>query len=82
MGGIVAQKFALRYLHLLKGLVLVDTTSHGVGPEGTDDAFLANVDKRGYRKAVQDLSDISFSSSASPALLAWREKKSFKPRNS
>ena len=75
MGGIVAQKFALRYLHLLKGLVLVDTTSHGVGPEGTDDAFLANVDKRGYRKAVQDLSDISFSSSASPALLAWAQEE-------
>jgi len=78
MGGIIAQKFALRYLHLLKGLVLVDTTSHGVGPEGTDDAFLANVNKLGFRKAVQDLSDISFSSSASPALLAWAREEVIK----
>ncbi len=66
MGGIVAQKFALKYRHLVKALVLVDTTSHGIGPDATADAFLAIADKRGLKKAVQDLSDISFSSSASP----------------
>src|ERR1700687_2574444 len=49
MGGIVAQKFALKYRHLVKALVLVDTTSHGIGPEATADAFLANADKRGFR---------------------------------
>ena len=69
MGGIVAQKFALKYRHLVKALVLVDTTSHGIGPDATADTFLANADKRGLKKVVQDLSDISFSSSASPALL-------------
>jgi pimeloyl-ACP methyl ester carboxylesterase len=75
MGGIVAQKFALKYGHLLKALVLVDTTAHGIGPDATDDAFLAVADKQGYKKAVQDLSDISFSSSASPALLEWARRE-------
>jgi len=73
MGGIVAQKFALKYPHLLKALVLVDTTSHGIGPDAT--AVLANADKRGFKKAVEDLSDISFSSSASPALLEWARRE-------
>jgi pimeloyl-ACP methyl ester carboxylesterase len=47
MGGIVAQKFALKYGHLLKALVLVDTTAHGIGPDATDDAFLGAADKQG-----------------------------------
>jgi pimeloyl-ACP methyl ester carboxylesterase len=75
MGGIVAQKFALKYRHFVKALVLVDTTSHGIGPDATADAFLANADKRGLKKAVQDLSDVSFSSSASPALLEWARRE-------
>jgi 3-oxoadipate enol-lactonase len=58
-----------------KALVLVDTTSHGIGPDATADAFLANADKRGFKKAVEDLSDISFSSSASPALLEWARRE-------
>src|ERR1700704_4551140 len=41
MGGIVAQKFALKYRHLLKALVLVDTTSHGIGPGAKARAFLS-----------------------------------------
>ena len=75
MGGIVAQKLALKYGHLLKALVLADTTAHGIGRDATDDAFLAVADKQGYKKAVQDLSDISFSSSASPALLEWARRE-------
>ena len=75
MGGIVAQKFALKYGHLLKALVLADTTAHGIGPDATDDAFLAVADKQGLKKAVQDLSDISFSSLASPALLEWARRE-------
>jgi 3-oxoadipate enol-lactonase len=75
MGGIVAQKFALKYGHLLKALVLADTTAHGISPDATDDAFLGAADKLGYKKAVQDLSDISFSSSASPALLEWARQE-------
>src|SRR3977135_2482724 len=38
MGGIVAQKFALKHSHLVKALVLVDTTSHGIGPAPTPHA--------------------------------------------
>ena len=53
----------------------MDTTSHGIGPDATPDAFLAMADKRGLKKAVQDLSDISFSSSASPALLEWARRE-------
>ena len=75
MGGIVAQKFALKYRDLVKALVLVDTTSHGIGPDATADAFLANVDKLGLKKAVRDLSDIPFSSSASPGLLEWARRE-------
>ena len=51
MGGIVAQKFALKYSHFVMGLVLVDTTAHGIGPDATADAFLAIADKRGLKKA-------------------------------
>jgi 3-oxoadipate enol-lactonase len=75
MGGIVAQKFALKHGHLLKALVLADTTAHGIGPEATADAFLRAVAKQGYTKAVQDLSDMSFSSSASPAVREWARRE-------
>jgi pimeloyl-ACP methyl ester carboxylesterase len=75
MGGIVAQKFALRYRHLVRALVLVDTTSHGIGPDATANAFLAVADKRGLKKAVQRLWDISFSPPASPALLEWARRE-------
>jgi len=75
MGGIVAQKFALKHRQLVKALVLVDTTSHGIGPDATANAFLAVAEKRGLKKAVQDLSDMSFGSSASPALLEWARRE-------
>jgi 3-oxoadipate enol-lactonase len=75
MGGIVAQNFAIKYGNLVKALVLVDTTSHGVGSDATADAFLAAVDKQGAEKAIQDLSDISFGSSATPALIEWARRE-------
>ena len=75
MGGIIAQEFTIKYPHLVKVLVLVDTTAHVIGADATADAFLAAVDKRGAEKAIQDLSDISFSSSASPALLEWARRE-------
>jgi 3-oxoadipate enol-lactonase len=75
MGGIIAQKIAVKYPHLVKALVLVDTTSHGIGADATADAFLAAVDKRGAEKAIQDLSDLSFGSSASPALVEWARRE-------
>src|SRR5438270_13007147 len=53
MGGIVAQKFALNYQHLVGALVLVDTTAHGIGPDATADAFLAIAEKLGIKKAIQ-----------------------------
>ncbi len=75
MGGIIAQEFAIKYPRLVKALVLVDTTAHGTGADATADAFLAAVGKRGAEKAVQDLSDISFGSSASPALVGWARQQ-------
>src|ERR1700730_17940504 len=71
MGGIIAQKTAVKYPHLVKALVLVDTTAHGTSADAPADAFLAVVDKRGAKKAIQDLSDLSFGSSATPALVEW-----------
>jgi len=58
MGGSSPRSSPSSYGHLLKALVLADTTAHGIGPDATDDAFLAVADKQGYKKAVQDLSDI------------------------
>ena len=75
MGGIIAQEFAIKYPHLVKALVLVDTTAHGTGADATADAFLAAVDKRGAEKAIQDLSDISFGSSARPDLVEWARRE-------
>jgi hypothetical protein len=70
------------YRNLVKVLVLVDTTSHGIGgPDAAADAFLAAADKRGLKKAVHNLSDISFSTLASPALLEWARREVI-PRNS
>ena len=46
--------------HFVRALVLVDTTSHGLAVDATADAFLAVADKRGLKKAGQDLSGKSF----------------------
>jgi pimeloyl-ACP methyl ester carboxylesterase len=73
--GIRAQEIAVKYPHLVKALVLVDTTAHGTGKDATADAFLAVVDKRGAEKAIQSLSDLSFGSSAPPALLEWARRE-------
>jgi pimeloyl-ACP methyl ester carboxylesterase len=73
--GIRAQEIEVKYPHLVKALVLVDTTAHGTGKDATADAFLAVVDKRGAEKAIQNLSDLSFGSSAPPALLEWARRE-------
>jgi pimeloyl-ACP methyl ester carboxylesterase len=82
MGGIIAQKIAVKYPHLVEALVLVDTTSHGIDADATADVSLAAVDKGGAEKTIQDLSDISFGSSAAPALVEWARREVFKRRNS
>jgi len=78
MGGILAQEFAIKYPHLVQALVLVDTTAHGTGADATADAFLAAVEKRGAEKAIQDLSDISFGSSATSAVIEWARREVIK----
>jgi 3-oxoadipate enol-lactonase len=71
MGGIISQMFAVKYPQLLDGLVLADTTAHGVGEHGKADLFLSAVDEFGAQKAIEDLSDRSFSDSVNPKTLAW-----------
>ena len=75
MGGVIAQHFALKNPQLLKALVLVDTTSHGIGLNGRPEAVLANIDAVGIQKALQKLSDDSFSPGAPQALLEWARQQ-------
>src|SRR4029450_11405183 len=43
MGGVISQHFALRNPQLLQALVLVDTTSHGIGQNGGPEAVLGDI---------------------------------------
>ena len=75
MGGVISQHFALRNPQLLQALVLVDTTSHGIGQNGRPETVLADIDAVGVEKALQKLSDHSFSPAAPRALLEWAEQE-------
>jgi len=68
MGGVISQHFALRNPQLLQALVLVDTTSHGIGQNARPETLLADIDAVGVEKALQKLSDYSFSPAARRAL--------------
>jgi 3-oxoadipate enol-lactonase len=75
MGGVIAQHFALRNPQLLKALVLADTTSHEIGLNGRPETVLANIGAVGIQKALQKLSDASFSPGAPQALLEWARQQ-------
>lgn len=75
MGGVISQHFALRNPQLLQALVLVDTTSHGIGQNGRPETVLAGMDAVGVEKALQTLSDNSFSPGAPRALLEWADQE-------
>jgi 3-oxoadipate enol-lactonase len=75
MGGIVAQQIAIGHPQLIDGLVLTDTTSHGVGDEGKADAFLAAIDASGIKNASQMLVVRSFGSAASPEIVNWAKQQ-------
>jgi pimeloyl-ACP methyl ester carboxylesterase len=75
MGGVISQHFALRNPQLLQALVLVDTTSHGIGQNARPETVLAGMDAVGVEKALQKLSDDSFSPGAPRALLEWAEQE-------
>jgi len=73
MGGIVAQKFALKYGHLLKAWS--SRTRRPRDRPGRDGRCLPSRRRQqGYKKAVQDLSDI-IQFRASPALLDWARRE-------
>lgn len=75
MGGVISQHFALRNPELLQALVLVDSTSHGIGQNARPEAVLADIDAVGIEKALQKLSDYSFSPAAPRPLLEWAEQE-------
>ena len=71
MGGTVAQHFALRHGHLLKKLVLVGATPHGLGADVDARNVLEAIDLHGVETASRNVIDRSFAMAASPALLAF-----------
>ncbi|WP_144161399.1 alpha/beta fold hydrolase [Paraburkholderia sp. BCC1885] len=75
MGGMIAQRFALKHHALLSKLVLVDTTPHGLGADVDADNVLNAIAMHGVEKASQHVVDRSFSGKASPALLEFARKE-------
>jgi 3-oxoadipate enol-lactonase len=69
MGGTVAQRFALRHPHLLRGLVLVGATPHGLGPDVQVDNVLRAIEHAGVAAASQAVIERSFGSAASRELV-------------
>jgi 3-oxoadipate enol-lactonase len=71
MGGIVAQRFALKNPALLRALVLVDTTSHGFGPDVQASSVFDAIDKLGIAESSRLVAQRSFGASSSAALIEW-----------
>ncbi len=71
MGGTIAQRFALRNAGLLRALVLVGATPHGLGPDVQVDNVLRAIDQLGVERASQAVIDRSFGASAPKQLLAF-----------
>src|ERR1700761_5357848 len=75
MGGIVAQQFALKNPAWLRALVLVDTTSHGFGPDVQASSVFDAIDRLGIAESSQRVAKRSFGSSASAALIEWAARE-------
>lgn len=71
MGGTVAQHFTLSHPELVRALVLVGATPHGLGADVNVDNVLAAIEELGIVAASQRVIDRSFGSSSSPELLEF-----------
>ncbi|WP_262300242.1 alpha/beta fold hydrolase [Microvirga sesbaniae] len=69
MGGTIAQSFAIRFPHLVRALVLVGATSHGLGPDVNVDNVLRAIESLGVVQASKSVIERSFGSSAPLALI-------------
>jgi 3-oxoadipate enol-lactonase len=75
MGGTIAQQFALKNPARLRALALVDTTSHGFGPDVRASSVFDAIDKLGIAESSRRVARRSFGSSASGALIEWAERE-------
>lgn len=75
MGGTISQQFALKYPHLLKALVLVGATPHGLGPDVNVDNVLRAINEMGVEKSSQVVIERSFGSATSTALLNFAKNE-------
>jgi pimeloyl-ACP methyl ester carboxylesterase len=75
MGGTVAQRFALDNPSLLRGLVLVGATPHGLGPDVRAENVLRAITELGTAKSSQNVIEKSFGSAASAALVEFAKNE-------
>jgi pimeloyl-ACP methyl ester carboxylesterase len=75
MGGTIAQQFALHNSKLLRGLVLVGATAHGLGPDVNVEAVINAIDKVGIAATSQNVIERSFGSAAPRALVEFAKKE-------
>lgn len=78
MGGTVAQHFALRNPEMLRALVLVGATPHGLGPDVDANNVLNAIASHGIARASQDVIERSFGPNASPDLIAFAKNEVLK----
>lgn len=75
MGGTVSQRFALKHGDLLKKLVLVGATPHGLGADVDASNVLDAIAAHGIQQASQNVIDRSFARSAAPELLQFARRE-------
>ncbi len=71
MGGAIALHSTFRNPEAVRGLVLVDTTAHGVGPDVDARHVLSRIQAVGVKEASADIIRSSFAPSTDPALIDW-----------
>ncbi|UOP10330.1 alpha/beta fold hydrolase [Pseudomonas palleroniana] len=75
MGGTVSQHFALKNPELLKALVLVGATPHGLGPAVQVNNVLEAIERLGVEQSSQDVIDRSFAPGTCTELLAFAKRE-------
>ena len=71
MGGAIALHTAFKNPDAVKGLVLVDTTAHGLGPDVEASHVLNRMQSVGVHEASGEIIRRSFGPSADPSLIPW-----------